>query len=245
MPMEHYISAVVTFLSANSIYLYSAAFIVGLVESLPIIGVFSPATPLLIAFGIVAGLDGGNIYLIAFLVTIGCILSDWIAFWLGQKSKVFFKPDGRFLRSAHIDKGEAFFNRFGSWSIFFGRFVGPLRPIMPFVAGICHMNKKKFWLFNVASAVVWSVAYTVPGYVTGNALSDVGSLERIILYSTLVLIVFYVIVFSSYSLVIKYFKPKNHTGLDDVLGPDIETDNASKGSLKDRLPATGKDGSAL
>lgn len=234
-----------TFLSANEVYLYTAAFVVGLAESLPVIGVFSPATPLLVAFGIVAGLDNGNIYLIAFLVTIGCILSDWIAFWLGQKSKVFFKPDGRFLRSAHIEKGEAFFERFGSWSIFFGRFVGPLRPIMPFVAGICHMNKKKFWLFNVASAVVWSVAYTVPGYVAGSALSDVGSLERVILYSTLVLIVFYVAMLGSYRLILKYFKPKQHTRLDDVLGPDIEADAASKGSLKDRLPATGKDGSAI
>jgi undecaprenyl-diphosphatase len=243
--MEHYIEAVVTFLSANEVYLYTAAFIVGLAESLPVIGVFSPATPLLVAFGIVAGLDNGNIYLIAFLVTIGCILSDWIAFWLGQKSKIFFKPDGRFLRSAHIEKGEAFFERFGSWSIFFGRFVGPLRPIMPFVAGICHMNKKKFWLFNVASAVVWSIAYTVPGYVAGHALSDVGSLEHVILYATLALIAFYVVAFSSYRFVLKYFKPKQHTRLDDVLGPDIETDAANKGSLKDRLPATGKDGTAI
>lgn len=243
--MEHYIEAVVSFLSTNTIYLYSAAFLVGLVESLPIIGVFSPATPLLIAFGIVAGLETGNIYLIAFLVIIGCILSDWIAFWLGQKSKVFFKPDGRFLRSAHIDKGEAFFEQFGSWSIFFGRFVGPLRPIMPFVAGICHMNKKKFWLFNVASAVVWSVAYTVPGYITGNALSDVGSLEHIVLYSTLVLIAFYIVVFSSYRLIIKHFKPRAHTRLDDVLGPDIESEQPQKGSLKDRLPATGKDGQSI
>lgn len=46
---------------------------------------------------------------------------------------------------------------------FIGRFFGPLRAVIPLVAGICAMPKHYFQLANLLSAMVWAFAILAPG----------------------------------------------------------------------------------
>ena len=61
------------------------------------------------------------------------------------------------------ERGERFFQRWGTASVFFGRFFGPLRCVMPLVAGICEMPMLSFQVANVLSAVVWATGILAPG----------------------------------------------------------------------------------
>jgi hypothetical protein len=44
-----------------------------------------------------------------------------------------------------------------------GSFFGPLRSVVPLVAGVCGMPQLAFQLANVASAVVWATLILAPG----------------------------------------------------------------------------------
>ena len=70
-----------------------------------------------------------------------------------------------------IPKGERFFQRHGGISILFGRFVGPVRSIIPAVAGMMHMPPVRFYLVNILSALAWAPVVILPGVAFGASLN--------------------------------------------------------------------------
>ena len=63
-----------------------------------------------------------------------------------------------------IDEPEAMFAQIrDAGSVFLGRFFGPLRSIVPLVAGLCGMPQLSFQLANIASALVWATGVLAPG----------------------------------------------------------------------------------
>jgi membrane protein DedA with SNARE-associated domain len=64
-----------------------------------------------------------------------------------------------------LPRGEAFFKKWGTFGVFVGRFFGPLRSVMPLVAGICGMRQLPFQIANLVSAVLWATGVLTPGIV--------------------------------------------------------------------------------
>lgn len=54
---------------------------------------------------------------------------------------------------------EAYFQRYGIVSLLIGRFIGPLRPMLPMVAGMCDMPFPRFLAVSLLAGAGWSVAY--------------------------------------------------------------------------------------
>jgi membrane protein DedA with SNARE-associated domain len=48
--------------------------------------------------------------------------------------------------------------------VFLGRFFGPLRCIVPLVAGVCGMSWLAFQAANIASGVIWATLVLAPGH---------------------------------------------------------------------------------
>ena len=74
-----------------------------------------------------------------------------------------------------IANGEVFFARHGVWGVALGRFVGPIRPVIPLVAGILSMPARDFFLINLASGLVWAPLYVLPGFMLGAAIENKGA----------------------------------------------------------------------
>ena len=68
---------------------------------------------------------------------------------------------------SHVEAGKAFFIKHGGKSVFLGRFVGPLRQIIPFVAGVVRMEQRRFVFLNVLGGVLWAYVYIIIGYYFG------------------------------------------------------------------------------
>jgi undecaprenyl-diphosphatase len=64
---------------------------------------------------------------------------------------------------------EGYFQRYGIASLLVGRFIGPLRPMLPMVAGMCDMPFPRFAAVSLLAAAGWSLAYLLPGWATGAA----------------------------------------------------------------------------
>jgi undecaprenyl-diphosphatase len=53
--------------------------------------------------------------------------------------------------------------------VLFGRFVGFLRPMVPFVAGAARMPRARFFCFNVVACAGWAVVTVLIGYFVGES----------------------------------------------------------------------------
>ncbi|MES9896122.1 MAG: VTT domain-containing protein, partial [Candidatus Thiodiazotropha endolucinida] len=71
---------------------------------------------------------------------------------------------------ATLQRGITFFQRYGGKSVALGRFFGPVRAIIPLVAGMLGMPPLRFLAANILSALVWAPAYLLPGIVFGASL---------------------------------------------------------------------------
>jgi undecaprenyl-diphosphatase len=54
--------------------------------------------------------------------------------------------------------------------LFVGKFIGPIRPLLPITAGSLNMNKKSFFLIEILSCFLWALIYTIPGYYAGQSV---------------------------------------------------------------------------
>jgi len=122
----------------------------------------------------------------------GAVAGDGISFWVGHHYKQRLRNMGPFRRYPRlIERGEAFFLRHGGKSIAFGRFVGPVRAIIPTVAGMMGMAPTRFVAVNVVSALAWAPAYILPGMVFTASLglaAEVSTRLLILLIVTLALL---------------------------------------------------------
>jgi membrane protein DedA with SNARE-associated domain len=70
-----------------------------------------------------------------------------------------------------IPRGEVFMKKWGMPGIFIGRFFGPLRAVVPLVAGIFEMPFWRFQFANFSSALVWAATLLTLGDVISVGLS--------------------------------------------------------------------------
>ena len=156
------------------IFGYWVLLLTSFAESLPFIGLIVPGTIFLGFFGFLSAQGYLDIGDLIWFAAIGAILGDGLSYYLGRKGAIFFSDKNTILKQSYLEKGEKFFKKYGNKSIFLGRFIGPLRPIVPFIAGLSGMDKKIFIFWNVISAALWSVMFLFLGYFFGNALPIIG-----------------------------------------------------------------------
>ncbi len=136
-------------------------------ESFVLTGMFVPGTVLLVIMGGLIPQGAYNFADLVLFAVIGSILGDAASYEIGRVGR-FQVTRFRVVR-AYLGRGEAFFQQYGTKSVIIGRFIGPIRPIIPFVAGVSQMKRVPFYLCNVISAIGWSVCYLLLGYVFGYA----------------------------------------------------------------------------
>ena len=142
-------------------------------ESLALVGVVVPGVAILFAMAAAAGSSDFALIHVLTAAFIGAVLGDGVSFFIGRHYHERIKKLPLFQRNPQwIDKGEHFFQRYGLISVVIGRFVGPVRPVLPLVAGMLEMPPSRFLSINVVSALGWAPLYILPGYFVGNATEE-------------------------------------------------------------------------
>ncbi|MBS0560017.1 MAG: DedA family protein [Proteobacteria bacterium] len=156
--------AVIVWLQQHEAWMPAVVFVLSFGESLALISLLLPATAILLGASGLIGAAGLPFWPAWTAAAAGAALGDVVSYWVGHCCK---GAVGRIWPlSRHPDllpRGHDFFLRWGIGSVFLGRFFGPLRSIVPLVAGICGMPHALFQLANVASALVWATLILAPG----------------------------------------------------------------------------------
>ncbi len=146
-------------------------------ESLVLVGLFFPATLIMVFAGLAiqqGKLDGPSVVLWSIA---GAVIGDMVTYWLGRwigPRVVHHWPLNR--DKSTVARARLFFRKYGFLSIFVGRFLGPVRPTIPLVAGIMRMRHLTFQIANVTSAIVWVPFMLFWGYIFSKAVGDVSTL---------------------------------------------------------------------
>ncbi len=150
-------------------------FTIAVTESLAVIGLLVPGAVLMISIGALIGMGIVEFWPILFAAIAGAILGDGLSFWFGHHYRDRLRTFWPFRNYPKwLNQGERYFYRHGGKSIFFGRFVGPVRPFIPVVAGMLGMQPRAFYIANILSAFVWAPAYLLPGMAFGASLALAG-----------------------------------------------------------------------
>ncbi|MFZ2204990.1 MAG: DedA family protein [Minisyncoccia bacterium] len=152
---------------------YAISFTIAFLESIAFIGAILPGSTVIVIIGFLSSQGILNIWNLLWIAALGAMTGDCVSYYLGTKGKRFFPGEGRLLKRDHLERAEYFFKKHGGKSIFLARFIGPLRPIVPFVAGFSKMNLKTFLFWNLSSAVLWAVSHLVLGYFLGSAIGKI------------------------------------------------------------------------
>ena len=148
-----------------------AVFAVAATEGLLVLGLLVPGV--LLMFGVGALVANGTMSLASTLAWAagGAFCGDALSFLLGRHYRGHLQERWPFSRyPAILGRGGEFFHRHGGKSVILGRFVGPMRPIVPAVAGAAGMPPARFAAFDMLAAALWSPAYILPGVVFGASL---------------------------------------------------------------------------
>ncbi|WP_434595214.1 bifunctional DedA family/phosphatase PAP2 family protein [Pseudomonas sp. R4-83] len=168
--MGPWLDSVTGWLAANPQWLAAAVFLVALVECLAIAGLIVPGTVLLFAVAVLAGSGALSLSETLLLGFLGGILGDLISYFLGRHfHQNIRRLPGLRSHPEWMAGAESYFHRYGIASLLVGRFIGPLRPMLPMVAGMCDMPFPRFIAVSLLAAAGWSLAYLLPGWATGAA----------------------------------------------------------------------------
>lgn len=148
---------------------YFGLFCIVFAESGLFFGFFLPGDSLLFTAGLLASQDLLSLPILLIIIPIAAITGDSFGYafgkWVGPR--LFYKEDSLFFSKHHVNRAEAFYEKYGPRAIILARFIPVVRTFVPIVAGVGKMNYKIFLTYNIIGGLLWGVGVTLLGYFLG------------------------------------------------------------------------------
>ena len=158
-------------LSANPGWAGFWVFVMSFVESLAFVGILVPGIIILFGLGALISLGAMDMLPIWLWGSLGALVGDVSSYAIGHRYRRHLAemwPFTHFPRM--LERGRDFFHAHGAKSVVIGRFIGPLRPVIPVTAGMLGLSPRRFLMVDIPACVLWTPAYLVPGMLFGASL---------------------------------------------------------------------------
>lgn len=180
----------------GSVWSYTIILLLAFLDTVFVIGTIFPGSIMVMGVGFLAGFSSLNVWISLFSLIVGGVLGDVLTYYMGTHGTNWFKNESKLLKFTYLKKGQDFFDKHGDKSIVLGRFMGVIKAVVPFVAGLIRMNFKKFFYLTILSSVLWSVFYLGIGFflgVTTNSFYLSKGLKVIIMAAPFIIFVVWII----------------------------------------------------
>ena len=111
-----------------------------------------------------------NLPLAVAFATVGSVVGAVVGYAVGAwGGRPILDRWGRYvgIGAADLDRADRWFERWGSWAVFFGRMVPLVRTFVSYPAGISRMPMGRFLLFSTLGSLPWNLALISAGFVVG------------------------------------------------------------------------------
>lgn len=174
---------------SNHAYLgiFFAGFI-AFIESLAIVGSIIPGSIMMTIVGFLLGIGVLPLRLTLISIFIGAFVGDMVSYIIGAYYQDTFRNHDWVQPYHHwVAHGETFMKKYGAASIIIGRFFGPMRSLIPLIAGLAGMHIGYFTLAIIPTVILWAAVYLTPGALLGAVSIDMGESYFLHIISNLVL----------------------------------------------------------
>jgi len=174
-----FIDPLIAFVSAHAWLAYLTLFLAALLEAVPVIGSVVPGSTVILALSALVPSGDLKLAWVLLAAIAGAVLGDGSAFWIGHRAQreiLGTWPLSNYPRV--IAQSEAFFKKWGTWAVFFARFVPPIRAFVPVTAGALDMAPARFYAVNIPAILLWAPAHVLPGVLAISALHRYGGIPH-------------------------------------------------------------------
>ncbi|MDB5095824.1 MAG: associated golgi family protein [Cyanobacteria bacterium RYN_339] len=149
---------------------YLLLFMIIFCETGLVITPFLPGDSLLFAAGAFAAKGSLDAWVVFGLLWFAAVLGDNLNYWIGVVvgPRVFSSESSKLFNREHLDRTQAYYDKYGAKTLVIARFVPIVRTFAPFVAGIGKMRYFKFLAISVAGGGLWMSLFVWAGYFFGN-----------------------------------------------------------------------------
>jgi len=192
-------------LSANPGWAGFWVFVMSFVESLAFVGILVPGIIILFGLGALISLGAMDMTPIWIWGSLGALAGDVSSYAIGHRYRgnlAGMWPFTHFPRM--LERGRDYFRVHGPKSVVIGRFIGPLRPVIPVTAGILGLSPRRFLLVDIPACIVWTPAYLIPGMLFGASLEVAseyaGRMSLVLVIGVVVLWLTWWVIWTAYEL---------------------------------------------
>jgi undecaprenyl-diphosphatase len=217
--MTELLQELLAWVSAHPHWAHLLVFLVALSESLAVVGIIVPGVVMMLGAGALIAAGALDFWSVCLWAVAGAVAGDGISYWIGWRFKDRLRDLWPFTRYPEsLASGERFFARYGGKSVALGRFVGPVRAVIPLVAGMLGMDPKRFLAANLLSALAWAPAYLLPGIVFGASLELAAEAAvRLVLLALALVLTLWLVAWSVHHLFL-FYSPRAGRWVQALLG---------------------------
>ena len=152
-------------------WLYVLVFLLAAAEGAALVGLVLPGETSMLIAGVVVyqgNADGVPVFACGIL---GAVIGDSVGYWVGRKFGPRLRASrlGRRVGEERWERARVYLNQRGGRAVFFGRFAGFLRTLVPPVAGQAEMPYRRFVIFNAPAASLWALIFISLGIAGGES----------------------------------------------------------------------------
>jgi membrane protein DedA with SNARE-associated domain len=177
--MPEFLSSLLTWTSENPSWAYFVVFLIAFLESVLLVGAILPGVPLLLVIGALVAMDAFGLLPAIAWATAGSIVGGAFSFALGYRYRDALRESWPLSTVPWlVTRGDRFFHRHGTGSVIFGRFMGPVRPILPTIAGMSGMSPARFLVVDIIASMLWAPIFIFIGLILGASMelaTEIGS----------------------------------------------------------------------
>jgi len=155
-----------------------------------LVGFFFPGDSLLFLAGVAASPVADqivpgvrlNIWILLIGAPICAIVGAQMGHWLGARygARMFDRPNSRLFKREYVEKAEYYFEKFGApKAVVLARFIPIVRTFLNPVAGVLGMPARKFLLWNIVGAILWTDGILLLGYLLAKKITQLIPADKI------------------------------------------------------------------
>ncbi len=190
-------------MSANPGWAGFWVFVMSFVESLAFVGILIPGIIILFGLGALISLGALDMLPIWLWGSVGAFVGDLVSYAIGRRYRSHLAEMWPFARFPQmLERGRDYFNVHGPKSVVIGRFIGPLRPVIPVTAGMLGLAPRRFLLVDIPACIIWTPSYLIPGMLFGASLEVAseyaGRLSLVLIIGAVVLWLTWWVIWTAY-----------------------------------------------
>jgi membrane protein DedA with SNARE-associated domain/membrane-associated phospholipid phosphatase len=140
-------------------------------EGALLLGLVLPGEASMLLGGFLVFQGRAGLGLMLLCASVGAVVGDSVGYWGGRLLGPRLRRSwfGARVGDERWEKANDQLRRRGGRAIFFGRFVGILRALLPAIAGQAGYPYPKFMAYNAPGAIIWGSGFILLGYVAGGS----------------------------------------------------------------------------